>query len=92
MMPTERAIQSRIKEAFDFKPTSLQWENLIEGSKVYSLQKHHHTKSAPEKTSFSLFSNIHKENSSKIPEFVMSSVIDPVTNLKTHLVYPKGEE
>ncbi|CAG9335870.1 unnamed protein product [Blepharisma stoltei] len=33
MLPIERTIQSRIKEAFDFKPTNSQWRNLLEKCK-----------------------------------------------------------
>lgn len=29
MIPSERAIQSRMKEVFDFKPNSNQWANLM---------------------------------------------------------------
>mmetsp|Transcript_7372 Transcript_7372/g.7229 ORF Transcript_7372/g.7229 Transcript_7372/m.7229 type:complete len:705 (-) Transcript_7372:36-2150(-) len=95
MMPTERAIQSRMKEAFDFKPSPSQWENLIDSCKMYSPNKHQHTKSAPSdkpEASFSLFARNLLSRDEKIPEFSLSEVIDPVTGVETYLIYPVGEE
>lgn len=100
MMPTERAIQSRMKEAFEFKPSALQWENLLDACKGFFKEKHQHTKSAPSERhamSFSIF--MHQQVDSEplfrtdlIPEFSISEVIDPVTGNETHKIYPRGEE
>ena len=40
MMPTERAIQSRMKEAFDLKPSATQWVSLME-TILKSRETHH---------------------------------------------------
>ena len=84
MLPTERAIQSRIKEAFDFKVSSSEWSYLQDIIK--NMHRHTHTKSAPEQINYSLFS------CSSTPVFILKEVTDPVTRSKIFVIYPKGEE
>lgn len=85
MLPTERAIQSRIKEAFDFKPTQLQWQQLLEA--VVERSRHHHSYSAseaiPPKESAAL--------AYTLPNFIVLDVMDALTNQETKVVYPDGE-
>lgn len=85
MLPTERAIQSRIKEVFDYKIPATDWESFIDSCK----QKHFHTKSAPEYSSYSLFSS---NSQSSNPSFTMKEIPDAVTKQLIILIYPKGEE
>jgi hypothetical protein len=84
MLPTERAIQSRIKEAFDFKVSSSEWSFLQEV--IRGMHKHTHTKSAPDQINYSLFS------AASTPVFILKETLDPVTRTKIFVVYPKGEE
>jgi OST-HTH Associated domain/OST-HTH/LOTUS domain len=92
MLPTERAVQSRMKEVFDFKVSLPEWGNLMEVCK--GMYKHHHTKSAPEqvKTNYSLFSSQQSFFSNSTPVFIVKDVLDPVTGLRVHVIYPKDEE
>lgn len=85
MLPTERAIQSRVKEVFDYKIPPTDWEFFIDSCK----QKHFHTKSAPESSSYSLFSSNSQYSN---PSFTMKEIPDAVTKQLVVLVYPKGEE
>lgn len=82
MLPTEKAIQSRLKEVFDLKPTPGQWQNLISKAKG-----HNHSNSAPTHE-FSLFS----QPSRSLPKFEFREIIDSVTGANTFLIYPRGEE
>jgi len=100
MIPTERAIMSRMKEAFEFKPSPIQWDNLLDACKGFYQEKHHHTKSAPAEKQgidFSIF--MHQQGDSEplfttdqIPEFIIRDINDPVTGQDTHAIFPKGEE
>jgi len=100
MLPTERAIQSRMKEVFDFKPSNTQWQNLLDACRGSSKEKHHHTRSAPTtgpQLSFSLFSHQQVDSeplfsTSLIPEFTVKEITDPVTGAETYAIYPKDED
>ena len=83
MLPTERAVQSRIKEVFDYKVPSSDWEVFINHCKNH----HVHSKSAP--ISYSLFS---QPSSSPHFSFVLKEAPDPVTKQLLTLLYPLGEE
>lgn len=85
MLPTERAIQSRFKEVFDFKIPSVDWDLFIDSCKL----RHTHTKSAPEPSPYSLFSST---NQFSHPTFTVKEIPDPVTKQLIILIYPKGEE
>ena len=86
MLPTERAIQSRIKEAFDFKPSQQQWQQLLET--VIERSKHHHSLSASDAT--------HLRESAvpaySIPNFMVLDVLDSLTNQETKVVYPERDK
>jgi len=81
MLPTEKAIQSRIKEVFGLKPSNSQWNQLIQ-----KLKGHSHSSSAP--TEFSLFSS----SQFSLPKFDIRNMCEPVTGCETMLIYPRGEE
>jgi hypothetical protein len=83
MLPSERAVQSRIKEVFDYKILTSDWETFIESCK----NRHVHSKSGSE--NYSLFSQTSNASHSL---FVLKQVPDPVTKQSLILVYPKGEE
>ena len=85
MLPTERAIQSRIKEAFDFKPTQQQWQQLLE--MVVERSRHHHSYSASDASQL-------RESTAPaytLPNFIVLDVMDALTNQETKVVYPEGE-
>lgn len=92
MLPTERAVQSRMKEVFDFKVTPNEWSHLLNVCR--GMHKHNHTKSAPEeiRTNYSLFSTQQSLFSNSNPEFVIREMLDPVTGLKVHVIYPRDDE
>jgi len=91
MIPTERAIQSRMKEVFDYKPTSSQWACLMEAAK--KRERHSHSLSAPLPASdFSLFRNPMMSDTRRLPIFIITDVTDPVTGTETSVIYPEGEE
>ena len=79
MLPSEKAIQARMREVFDCKPTASEWQNLIRLAKGHS-----HSSSAP--ADFSLFSK-----SPIIPKFTFKEISDPSSGSKTLLIYPSGE-
>lgn len=87
MLPTERAVQSRIKEAFDVKPTPQQWQMFMEA--VSERSKHHHSLSAPEAAD-TLTAQLNIPTSD-VPNFVILEVMDALTNLETKVIYPEGE-
>ena len=91
MLPTERAVQSRIKEVFDFKVSPAEWSNLLDICR--GTYKHHHTKSAPDqvRTNYSLFSSPQGLYSNSNPVIIVKEMLDPVTSLKVHVLYPKDE-
>lgn len=91
MLPTERAVQSRIKEGFEYKVSTIEWSSLLEVCKATN--KHTHTKSAPEQvtTNYSLFSSQISGYSTN-QMFIIKDVTDPVTKQKIFVIYPKGEE
>ena len=93
MMPTERAIQSRIKEAFDFKPSQVQWSNLLDAARGRSMEGHHHSSSAPnEQEPGSLFGLSFQDDPLRpIPVFTVEDINDPLTGQETCVIYPKDE-
>mmetsp|Transcript_10999 Transcript_10999/g.21551 ORF Transcript_10999/g.21551 Transcript_10999/m.21551 type:complete len:891 (+) Transcript_10999:1558-4230(+) len=91
MIPTERAIQSRMKEVFDYKPTPTQWSNLLDAAK--KRERHSHSLSAPlPAPDFSFFRNSMASDSRRLPMFIITDVTDPVTGTETCVIYPEGEE
>ena len=55
MTPTEKAIQSRIKEAFGYKVSNRLWEKVMEGIKTHSKKgtgQHNHAGSNPQGCSY----------------------------------------
>jgi hypothetical protein len=100
MMPTERAIQSRMKEVFDLKPSTTQWNNLLEAARNRLREKHQHSRSAPlekPEIQFSLFGHSPADSQPcppavQIPNFVVNDMFDPVTGTETCVIYPEGEE
>ncbi|OMJ78944.1 hypothetical protein SteCoe_21115 [Stentor coeruleus] len=78
MLPSEKAIQARIREVFDYKPSDSEWQNLISQARGHS-----HASSAPE---FSLFSK-----SPTLPKFTFKEINDPSSGNKTLAIYPNGE-
>jgi len=87
MLPTERAIQSRMKEAFDVKPTVQQWQVFMEA--VAERSKHHHSLSAPEAAD-TLTAQLNIPTC-EVPNFVVLDVMDALTNLEAKVIYPDGE-
>ena len=80
MMPSEKAIQSRMREAFDCKPTASEWQDLLRQAK-----KHMHSESDPPE--FSFFSK-----SPTVPRFTLEEIMDQTSGCKTLLIYPNGEK
>jgi hypothetical protein len=78
MLPSEKAIQTRMREVFDFKPSPNDWENLLAQARGHS-----YSNSAP---GFSLFSRPVIS-----PKFSFKEVVDPLSNVRTLLIYPSGE-
>ncbi|OMJ85194.1 hypothetical protein SteCoe_13506 [Stentor coeruleus] len=89
MISTEKAIQSRIKEAFDFKVPQNTWSNFIE----YSLkpQRLHHKKSFSDSQSFSFFSQNDKKKTRNF-SFFSKKVKDYVSGVEIFVIYPINEE
>jgi hypothetical protein len=85
MLPTERAIQSRMKEAFDVKPNSNQWQVLIDSIRKKGRQ-HLHSKSEEVKHTSLLTSN------NSIPQFSLHQQSDPITGSEMAVIYPESEE
>ena len=58
------------------------------------MYRHQHTKSAPDqvRTNYSLFSSHSSLFSNSTPVFIVKEMLDPVTGLKVHVIYPKDEE
>ena len=79
MLPSEKAIQARMREVFDYKPTPAEWQTLLQQAKGHS-----HSSSAPPE--FSLFSK-----SSSVPKFTFKEITDPSNGSRTLLIYPSGE-
>ena len=79
MLPSEKAIQARMREVFDFKPTPIEWQNLIQQARGHS-----HSSSAP--AEFSFFSK-----SPILPKFTFKEIPDPSSGSHTLLIYPNGE-
>jgi hypothetical protein len=72
MVPTERAIQSRMKEAFDLKPNATQWSSLMENIGRTRETMHRNTKSEGVSNE-----SVIKTNST-IPNFSVSYIHDSV--------------
>ena len=83
MLPTERAVQSRIKEVFDYKVPAPDWEVFVTHCKNH----HAHSKSAP--MAYSLFS---QPLAAPHFAFVVREIPDPVSKQMLTLIYPFGEE
>lgn len=86
MIPTEKAIQSRVKETYEFKVSTLQIANITEACRV---NKGFHKKSASEASTFSYFS----QNNFKKPQnlnFWVKVLND--SNTETKAIYPVNEE
>lgn len=81
MMPTEKAIQCRMREVFDLKPTDSQWEQLIQKARSHSAV-------SVISSEFSLFS----QPAQSIPKFNIREISDPSTGSRTLLIYPNNEE
>lgn len=79
MLPSEKAIQARMREVFDLKPSQTEWQNLMALAKGHS-----HSSSAPE---FSLFSW-----SPSLPKFTFDKIYEQSSGTHTVLVYPAGEK
>lgn len=79
MLPSEKAIQARMREVFDFKPSPNDWQNLIQQARGHS-----HSSSAP--AEFSLFSK-----SPSLPKFTFKEITDQSNGSRTLLIYPNGE-
>lgn len=87
MLPTERAIQARVKEAFDYKVSSEEWKELLD--LCIKSQKN------PEilytsSSKFSLFSNNLYETT--IQGFKLKKYKDLIFNNETYLIYPLNEK
>ena len=85
MLPTERAIQSRMKEAFDVKPNTTQWKQLLESIKTRK-ERHGKSKSDTLQSSNFITSNV------EIPSFSVSNMMDSITGTEMAVIYPEGEE
>ena len=83
MLPTERAVQSRIKEVFDYKVPASEWEVFMD------LCKSQKTQAKSPQASYSLFS---QSSASAHFSFDLKEIPDPVTKQRLVLVYPLGEE
>lgn len=91
MIPTERAIQSRMKEVYDYKPSPAQWSSLLEAAR--KRERHSHSLSAPLPVpDFSLFRSAMVSDSRRLPLFIITEVTDPVTGIETCVIYPEDEE
>ena len=88
MISTEKAIQSRIKEAFDLKSNPAGWAGFLQGALKCRAS---HQKSCSEVRGFSLFS-YQEERKTKNLRFLMKTVKDLGTGSENIVVYPFGEE
>lgn len=89
MISTEKAIQSRIKEAFDFKVPPNAWTNFIEST--LKPQRLHHKKSFSDSQSFSFFSQNDKKKTRNF-SFYSKKVKDYVSGVEIFIIYPINEE
>lgn len=80
MLPSEKAIQSRMREVFDCKPSPSEWQNLLQLARGHS-----YSNSAP--TEFSFFSK-----SPSVPKFMFQEITEQSNGCKTILIYPSGEK
>ena len=85
MISTEKAIQSRIKEAFDLKVPPQVWSQFI----ASCLQGSMHKKALS--ASFSLFSSQSEKNKKNFV-FSAKTVLDFASGTETRVVYPVNEE
>lgn len=88
MISTEKAIQSRAKEAFDLKIPATSWSYFLESAlkPAYS-----HKKSLSEAPSFSLFSSQAEKNRKNL-FFSMKKVKDYGSGSENSVIYPVNEE
>lgn len=88
MISTEKAIQSRIKEAFDLKISPPAWSYFIENALRPSYS---HKKSLSEALSFSLFSSQAEKNRKNFT-FSLKKVKDYGSGTENPVIYPANEE
>lgn len=88
MISTEKAIQSRMKEAFNIKMSPPSWVSFLEN---VLKSKTSHKKSYSESQGFSLFSE-QSQKTMKNFNFLMKSIRDLGTGSENIVVYPAGEE
>lgn len=92
MIPTEKAIQSRIKEAFDLKITPSQWNYVLQiCCKSQKFKTYSHTKASSESSNFLFFSD-RNLNRPRKPYFIVKSIKDPVTGCEISVIYPNNDE
>ncbi|OMJ91274.1 hypothetical protein SteCoe_6255 [Stentor coeruleus] len=89
MISTEKAIQSRLKEAFDLKPAGNVWTNFIDYALKYC--RVHHQKSLSETRGFSFFSQ-NDEKKTRNFSFCSKKIQDLVSGGETYIIYPNNEE
>ena len=88
MISTEKAIQSRMKEAFDIKINPLMWAGFLENALKFKMN---HKKSCSQTPGFSLFS--HQEGRrTKNFCFQMKTIKDLGTGSENIVIYPVNEE
>jgi len=88
MISTEKAIQSRIKEAFDLKIAPPTWSYFLENALRPSYS---HKKSLSEAPSFSLFSSQAEKNRKNFT-FSLKKVKDYGSGTENSVIYPVNEE
>ncbi|OMJ93268.1 hypothetical protein SteCoe_3850 [Stentor coeruleus] len=89
MISTEKAIQSRLKEAFDFKPAGNTWTSFIDY--VLKPKRVHHQKSLSETRGFSFFTQ-NDEKKTRNFSFCSKKIQDLVSGVETYIIYPTNEE
>lgn len=82
MLPSERAIIARAKEAFDYKPSTEEWSDILSTCSGAQPQTY---RSKSSNSSFSLFSSTSEEEKFR---FRVKKYKDPIFNSETHLIYP----
>ena len=88
MIPTEKAIQSRIKEVLDLKVTNSQWGNIVD--MCYKNQRHnnyYHCKASSEASNTALFSKKPQKHG-----FCIKKIRDPILGSENLVIYPINEE
>lgn len=78
MLSSEKAVQARMREVFDYKPSPEEWQSFL-----YKARGHSQSNGNAE---FSLFSR-----STTIPKFTFKQIVDPSNSCNTLAIYPNGE-